>query len=143
MRIPVSYVIDANVLLRFADPNSPQHGAVRRSVLSVGSINLFLAPQAMYEAWVVMTRPSSLNGFGWLPSKAHAILAGVRSQFLFVPDPLNLVDEWLALCLQHNVSGNPAHDARLAAYAIAVGADGVLTLNPGDFRRFGITVLVP
>lgn len=97
----------------------------------------------MYEAWVVMTRPSSLNGFGWLPSKAHAILAGVRSQFLFVPDPLNLVDEWLALCLQHNVSGNPAHDARLAAYAIAVGADGVLTLNPGDFRRFGITVLVP
>ena len=53
---------------------------------------------------------------------------------------------WRRLVTARGVSGKPAHDARLAAAALAAGVGAVLTFNGKDFRRFapdGLTALDP
>jgi predicted nucleic acid-binding protein len=102
-----------------------------------------LAPQSLFEAWVVLTRPAAVNGYGFSTAEAYSQIDAARSLFQVFPDPPNLLDEWLDLCRSHEVSGKNAHDARLAAYARLNNIKTLITLNPRDFARYGLTVIVP
>src|SRR5437016_14516239 len=58
--------LDANVLLRKIDVASTQYGvanAAIRNCLAQGDM-LVLFPQALFETWVVATRPREQNGLG-------------------------------------------------------------------------------
>jgi len=59
-------VLDANVLLRFADSTAAQHptASAALSALRAQGDSLRTIPQSLYEFWVVATRPIANNGLG-------------------------------------------------------------------------------
>lgn len=132
-------LLDTNILLSIILRQSrPEIGG------AVGAFRegeLMVAPQSFYEFYTVATRPTDVNGFGLTPEAAGKLLERVAARFASPPDPPGLREVWLALCVNEGVSGKNAHDARLAAFGLMLGATSILTLNPGDFRRFGLRVL--
>ena len=136
-------IIDASLAIGLLLPDHPRHARAVALVERAESLgySLRLAPQTAYEAWVVLSRPVSDNGYGITPAALRKTLRSLRSVYPLLPDPADLVDRWLDLCGQYDVKGKPAHDARLAAWAMAHEVRAILTLNPGDFPRYGLTVL--
>lgn len=135
-------LLDTNVLTSVQDSDYPKHKEVVR-FLGVAPYDLCVAPQSLYEYWSVSTRPRKVNGLDRSPAEAWADIVEFRRTFTVLADPASLLDEWLDLCRTHGVSGKNAHDARLAAYARLNGISVLVTLNPRDFARYGLNVVVP
>ena len=139
-------ILDANVLLRSAESESPSYGVVVDAVdaLRDRGDDVLLIPQALYEFWAVSTRPLDKNGRGKTPDEVATDLAYLKSEFPLVPDVPAIFAEWERLVIAHKVSGKPSHDARYVAAMLAHGVTHILTFNDADFRRFPeITVLTP
>lgn len=142
----MTFIPDANILLRNVEPAHRQH---RESVDAVVALRqrgytAFAVPQAYYEFWVVATRPVPQNGLGKTPTEAEADLTRLKRTFTLLGDTRAVFDEWERLVVAHNVSGKPAHDARLVAAMNVHGVGTILTFNDQDFTRYpGITVLTP
>ena len=85
------------------------------------SVLLCITQQSFFEFWTVFTRPASANGLGEKPNEAVRIVGLLRAIFEVLADPPDLLDRWLTLCEQHQISGRPAHDARQVAVADAYG----------------------
>lgn len=134
-------VLDANVLVGLFLEDGPRSDDARDLLDRHPLADKVLAPQTVYEAYVVLSRPRSDNGYGFRGRDVREKLRIFSSQVPILPDTSDLVDRWLDLCETHDVKGKPAHDARLAAWANAHGVTAILTLNPGDFARYGLTVL--
>lgn len=139
-------LLDTNILLRLASPQAPEHAEIVRALtalLSRGDEPV-IASQVLIELWVVATRPANVNGFGWTPARTHQAVTAFRAQFALLEDTPAILTQWLSLVSTHGIEGKHAHDARLAATALAHGVGAFLTLNPRDFVGFpGITVLHP
>lgn len=106
--------------------------------------DLVIAPQVLFEFWVVVTRPTLSNRYGMAPNDAAQEIRKIISTFMLLNDPDDLLETWLQLCEKYQVSGKPAHDARLVAFMLCHGIDGIITLNAQDFSRFReIQVFVP
>lgn len=88
------------------------------------------------EFWAVATRPPDVNGLGMTTDTAKNELENLQKLFKVLPDNAQIFDEWKILVIKHKVSGKPTHDARIAAAMIAHKVENILTLNPGDFKRF-------
>ena len=82
------------------------------------------------------TRPLEQNGLGMTPAAAAGELARIKSMFEFLPETPAIYPIWESLVIQHNVSGKPAHDARLVAAMRVHGVKRILTFNEKDFARF-------
>ncbi len=130
------FLIDTNVLLRIVS-QLPDHGVgndLRRLLGS--SVLLCITQQSLFEFWTVFTRPVSANGLGETPQEAVRIVGLLRAVFEVLADPPDLLDRWLSICEQHQISGRPAHDARQVAVADAHGITQIVTSDPGHFQRF-------
>jgi predicted nucleic acid-binding protein len=58
-------LLDTNILLRSKQKNSPHFIEISEKLLSlVEQDELIIAPQTVYEFYVVATRPVDVNGFG-------------------------------------------------------------------------------
>ncbi len=57
-----------------------------------------------------------------------------------LPDNESIYTHWKNLVLQ-GVNGKRAHDARIAASALAHNVDAIATLNVQDFKDFGIYLI--
>lgn len=139
-------LLDTNILLRLLNTADPQHGLVVEAmdVLIEQEYTLVVTPQVLIEFYVVATRPTSVNGFGWKPRDAARKIADVSLAFPMLPDTELVFTEWLGLVESQGVSGKRTHDARLVAVMAAHGVDTILTLNVRDFEKFpGIHVLHP
>jgi len=142
-------LVDTNIPARRFERNSPLHpvatGAMKR--LRAGGHELVIAPQTLYELWVVLTRPATARGgLGRSTDEAARLLAGAASLCRVLPDSSAILPVWLDLVRRYRVSGTKAHDARLVASMKVHGAAQVLTFNIPDFQGFaleGITVLDP
>ncbi len=78
------------------------------------------------------------------PAAAARELARIKSMFEFLPETPAIYPIWEGLVTQHNVSGKPAHDARLVAAMQAHGLASILTFDAGGFSRYaGIEVVHP
>ena len=114
------YLLDTNVLLRFAHRADPQHllvrGALRR--LSDAGESLHVVPQNLYEMW------------------ADRLLRLTQRLFPLLPDTPDVFARWQEIVVQAGVSGVEAHDARLVAAMRAHGLTHILTLNTTDFARY-------
>ncbi len=142
----MTVVLDANVLLRFADPTAAQHpsAVAALSALRAQGDTLRTLPQSLYEFWVVATRPLANNGLGLSASECDQTLTGIESLFPLLPDPPPLFTHWRALVVAHACHGKVAHDARYVAALRGHGLTHLLTFNAADFSRFpGLTVLDP
>ena len=134
-----SFLADTNVLLRWADSNSPDQPLMASAIVGLrerGHV-VFVAPQNLMEFWAVGTRPStSRGGFGWSQSEALKRLEDIERFFPILLEPRGIYGMWRHLIVSHGVLGVAVHDARLVAVMQSCGVDRVLTLNGADFRRY-------
>lgn len=141
-----TFVADSNILLRSAEPAHRHHPAADAAVreLRRQGYTAHVFPQGYYEFWTAATRPVARNGLGMTPAEAEAELRKFDTLFALRRDTPDVYDEWEALVIRHNVSGKPAHDARLVAAMTVHAVVTLLTFNDQDFTRYtGITVLTP
>ena len=142
------YLVDTNVLLRFADRTHPFHAAVRVAIhrLRTEGHRLRATPQNCVEFWNVATRPVERNGFGLVPANVDRLLRLVERLFPLLPDSPAVYPEWRRLVVSFDVSGTQVHDARLVASMILHGVTHILTFNTADFVRYttiGIVAVDP
>ncbi len=100
--------------------------------------------QNLIELWTVATRPFGENGLGMTPAEAASELERIKGMFLFLPETPAIYPAWEALVIHYQVTGKPAHDARLVAAMQAHGLTAILTFDrTGFFRYPGIEVVHP
>ena len=139
-------LLDTNTLLRTLQPLHPQREIARVAIkaLAARGRELHLVPQNLVELWVVATRPVSQNGLGLSIIDATAELMRLKSMFPLLPDTPAIYPVWESLVIQYQVSGKPAHDARLVAAMQVHGLTSILTFDKTGFSRYsGIEVLSP
>ncbi|MBD2577879.1 type II toxin-antitoxin system VapC family toxin [Oscillatoria sp. FACHB-1406] len=142
------YLVDTNVLLRFADRSHPLHPSIRIAVrkLCQDGHTLIIASQNCVEFWNVITRPVERNGFGLTPSDADRLLQLIERLFPVLPDSSGVYQEWRRLVVRFGVSEVQVHDARLVSIMKVNAISYILTLNAEDFKRYsseGITAVTP
>ncbi len=138
--------MDTNILLRFVEPNDPEHALVRKAVrlLTARGESLCFASQNLVEFWNVCTRPAANNGLGLAPAQTDERATMLESTFELIPDNERVHAEWRRLVVAHSVAGVQVHDARLVAAMLVHGVPHLLTLNDRDFARYpGISVVHP
>ncbi len=139
-------LVDTNILLRLANPQDTLYPAASSAVhaLKAQGDDLRMAPQSLYEFWVVATRPTANNGLGLSTPDCSAEITKLEAAFPLLQDMPTLVDEWKALVVAHDCKGKVAHDARLVAAMRTHGINRLLTFNGQDFHRYpGLTVIDP
>ncbi len=140
---------DTNLLARRFERASPLYPVATRAMkkLRAQGHELVIAPQTLYELWVVLTRPATARGgFGRTPEEAARMLAACASLCRVMPDSSALLPLWLDLVKRYSVKGVRAHDARLVAAMKLHGIGEILTFNGSDFAGFapeGIAVIDP
>ncbi len=135
-------ILDTNIILRIADRTSPDHDisySIVKRLISEG-YEICIIPQVLIEFWVVATRPMESNGFGWNASYAITELEKLQNLFSMLHDNESIFTHWKKL-ISRGVHGKRAHDARIAAAALAHNADAIATLNAQDFTDFGIYLI--
>ena len=142
------YLLDTNVILRFAERNQPLHPTVRNTVrqLRLDGHRLQVTSQNCVEFWNVATRPATKNGFGLKPVEADRMLRLIERLFPLLPDAPTLYSEWRRIVVTFKVSGIQVHDARIVAAMKANDVTHVLTFNTKDFTRYaseGIIAVEP
>ena len=142
------YLLDTNVILRFAERNHPLHPTVRNAVrqLRRDGHGLQVTSQNCVEFWNVATRPATKNGFGLKPVAAERMLRLIERLFPLLPDAPTLYSEWRRIVVTFQVSGVQVHDARLVAAMKTNEVTHLLTFNTKDFTRYaseGIIAVEP
>lgn len=142
------YLLDTNVLLRFALANEVEHAVVVRAVktLLAQGHSVHFSPQSVRELWHVCTRSAAANGIGLRASEVTVIVEELRATLDLLDDAPGTFEGWLDLVSSLAVSGARTHDANHAAFAKNRGIDIILTFDSNDFNRFqlaGIGVLSP
>jgi predicted nucleic acid-binding protein len=132
-------LVDTSTLLRTFQPLHPQRETARAAIKAMiaRGHELHLVPQNLMELWVVATRPVSQNGLGMLIIEATAELARLKSMFSLLPDTPAIYPVWESLVTQYQVSGKPAHDARIVAAMRVHGLTTILTFDKTGFSRYG------
>ena len=138
-------LLDANVLLRLSQPGHNHEPVAVRAVRKLKQSNrLVLVPQAIYEYWVIATRPIEANGLGFEVSTAVTERDRLLSLFPLLRDERAIFEQWSRLSADHEVRGPKAHDTRYVAAMMRHGLSHILTFNEKDFRRYpAITALKP
>jgi predicted nucleic acid-binding protein len=144
--LAASYLVDTNVLLRLAQPDSPEHKSIQQcaEILWAQGAELFYTSQNLAEFWNVCTRPANRNGFGFSISEADERASLIEAKLNFAADSEATHREWRRIVVTEEVSGVQVHDARLVAAMHIHQISSLLTLNVQDFRRYGdISVVSP
>jgi predicted nucleic acid-binding protein len=141
-------LVDTNILARTANKEDKDHLTATQAVLALREAerDLVVARQSVYEFWVVATRPREKNGMGLSPPEVLAEIEKIESFFPLLAEPDGLYTAWKKLVSGFQVSGKPAHDARLVALMQTAGISEILSFNASDFSRYqrvGISVLDP
>ncbi|WP_437186712.1 type II toxin-antitoxin system VapC family toxin [Planctomicrobium sp. SH668] len=141
----MTILIDANLLLRLVETQSPRSAEAFQAVRLLGQQHsLIIVPQVVYEFWAVATRTLPANGLGMSVIEADQALQEMLEFFPLIPDEQGILDHWRSLVRHYGVKGVKSYDTRLVAAMKQHGLTHLLTFNAGDFTRYsGITVLTP
>lgn len=133
-----TYLADTNLLLRLADPASPQHLIATESLARLfrQGDEVFLTAQNFIEFWAVATRPLNANGFGWTSERTAREVFELQRRFPLLTDSPEIFVRWLELVKEFSVTGKRVHDARLVAVLLAHNVENLLTFNTADFAAF-------
>ena len=141
-----SYLVDTNVLLRAAEPQSARHGIAGAALerLLRGSEQCFVAPQVIVEFWAVVTRARAANGLGWRNQQTKQAVDRLLQQFPILDENPRVFTTWLDLVLSHSIAGKRVHDARLVAIMHVHQVTHLLTFNIADFpAHLGVVAVSP
>jgi predicted nucleic acid-binding protein len=132
-------LVDTNIPLRLIQMGHPHQAAALDALALLKSRDqeeFGIAPQSLYEMYVVCTRPLAQNGLGLTPAQGHHEIAQVRGLFQLLPETGQVYSTWEDLIARYGVSGKPAHDTRLVAIMLVSGINRILTFNDADFARY-------
>lgn len=132
-------LVDTNVLMRLVQKGHAHQAPAldALALLKTRDNQAFaIAPQNLYEFYVVCTRPAAQNGLGLSPAAGQRELADARGLFQLLPEPSRVYAAWEELIVRYGVSGKQAHDARLVALMSESGINQILTFNDSDFSRY-------
>ena len=137
-----TYLADTNLLLRMADPTSPQHPIATQALARLFSQGdeVYLTPQNFIEFWAVATRPVEANGFGWNSERTAKEVTELQERFPLLPDSPDIFTHWLELVKRLPIHGKRVHDARLVAVLQAHTVEHLITFNTSDFAAFSSIV---
>lgn len=138
-------LVDTNIPLRITQPSHPHHPIARDALKLIAnrdSETFGIAPQSLYEMYVVCTRPIAANGLGMTGHEALNELIQTRSTFTFLPESARVYFIWEDLLKRTSVFGKRAHDLRLVALMIDHSVQKILTFNDSDFRSIAGVVAV-
>ena len=130
--------VDTNILVNARIREAPHHEPARTSLERAlrGPEPLRISRQIMREYLAVVTRPQA-----WpVPITRSEALDDVRrldQAFQVLEDGARVTDMLVSLCRDVAVGGRQIHDANIVATMLAHGERRLLTLNDGDFRRYG------
>lgn len=139
-------LVDTNVLLRALQPQHSLYTSADRALrlLPKQGRRLHVVAQNLVELWTVATRPLRANGLGMSAPQAAMELEKIRKTFRFLPDTPAIYPAWEALVTGYQVTGKPAHDARLVAAMQTHHLTAILTFDKAGFSRYaGIEVVHP
>ena len=139
-----TYLADTNLLLRLADPESPQHPVATQALarlLGQGD-EVYVTPQNFIEFWAVATRPVEANGFGWNGERTAREVSELQRRFPMLPDSPEIFPRWLELVRRLPIHGKRVHDARLVAVLEAHAVEHLITFNTADFTVFPTLSLI-
>lgn len=130
-------LVDTNVFLRcqVAFGSFPAVQAAVQARIDAGD-SLVVTSQVVSEAYVALTRPLSVNGYGLNALQAVSILEVAESLFTVVHEPASAYQSWKTLITRHQVLGKQTHDARIVASMLSLGVTHILTMNGKDFERY-------
>ena len=130
------WLLDTNLLLRSIDQESEHHGVAVAALLELAARKdeIYVSNQSLFEFWVVASRPAERNGLELTLANINFVIDQFLEDYINLPDPTSIVDEWRRLVTTYRVSGFKAHDMRLAAYARLHGIPRILTFNVADFK---------
>ena len=140
------YLLDTNVVLRFANPSDAKHIIATNAVynLLLRGDECYLTAQIIIELWVVATRPQEVNGLGWNAERTRYIIDQLLIRFPLVEESSQIFITWLNLGTAHQVTGKRTHDIRLGGVMLANNITHLLTFNPKDFNTItDITIVQP
>jgi predicted nucleic acid-binding protein len=132
-------LVDTNIPLRIAQVEHPHRRVALEALQSLtlrDGEHFAIAPQSLYEMYVVCSRPASVNGLGMTPQQAHAEITAARALFQLLPETSQVYPTWEGLVAKYAVQGKQAHDARLVALMIEHRVPRILTFNDTDFRPY-------
>ena len=132
------YLMDTNILLRYADTGAGQHSLIVQAleILALRQNEVVMVPQTVYEFWSVATCPADKNGLGWTTTEVSNVIGKVIKRFLLLPDTPDIFENWLELVTRFEVKGKQVHDARIVAAMQTHNVATLLTLNTKDFARY-------
>jgi len=130
--------VDTNVLVAVRFATAPHHGVARSSLDRIGASQetLYISRQVIREYLVVVTRPQIWSA----PLRMADALEDVRrltSAFAILEDGPEVMTILTTLCGEVRIGGKQVHDANIVATMMAHGERRLLTINTGDFRRYG------
>jgi predicted nucleic acid-binding protein len=131
-------LMDTNVLIRALQPHHPLYIPADRAIrlLPEQGRQLHIVAQNLIELWTVATRPLGENGLGMSAPQAAMELERLKGMFLFLAETPAIYPAWESLVIQYQVTGKPAHDARLVAAMQAHGLTAILTFDRTGFSRY-------
>ena len=139
-------IVDTSIITRTLQPQHELYPLVDHALehlLEQGK-ELHIVAQNLIELWVVATRPVEQNGLGMATVAVAGELARIKSMFVLLPENSAIYPVWESLVVRHQVSGKPAHDARIVAAMQVHGVTAILTFDKSGFSRYpGIEVVHP
>ncbi|CAG0990234.1 hypothetical protein PHYC_02248 [Phycisphaerales bacterium] len=136
--------LDTNAVISNLVEKRSDHQLVSEALQRLVSAGheLCICAQVVYEFWVVATRSEDRNGLGFDTDEVAKQIDLLLTAYSLLPEPADMISRWRAICTANRVRGYKAHDARLAAVAMAFGVDRVFSNNTDDFKNWtGITVV--
>ena len=124
-------LIDTSILVRTLQPHHPFCLPANQAIdrLRLDRRSLELVPQNFMELWVVATRPVDQNGLGLSVSGVLMEFARLKNFFTVLPETEDVYPAWERLVATYQVTGKPAHDARLVAAMQVHGIPEILTFD--------------
>lgn len=142
----MAYLVDTNVIARWALPNDPLHPICRAAMeaLKAAGEVVYVTGQNLVEFQALATRPALANGLGMSPADASTTAKLIESYFRLADENRDIYPLWRGIVDSYGVVGRQVYDARLVAVMQAHGLSHLLTLNSAHFKQFaGITVVDP
>ena len=139
-------LVDANILLRSAQPNHPLSSQATQAVARLirQGDAVFFCSQNIAEYWNVATRPVDKNGLGLSHGEVLQEVSSIEGLLTLLPDVPAIYTAWKDIVRGHKVQGVKVYDARLVAFMSVYAIDGILTFNDADFKRYDrITAIHP
>jgi predicted nucleic acid-binding protein len=143
-RVADRVVLDTNVLLAATDTRRADYRRARVTPdeWPAQGTTLYTSGQILREYLSASTRPAEYNGLGMDPARSIANARAFRERTRLLEETDKVATRLLSLLEAVACSGKQVHDANIVATMLVHGIGTLVTVNVGDFNRFGDLITV-